>query len=165
MAPFAIYLGLDEPNQAEAGDCMAGQTVSELRTVDCADSGAQWTVLARLEGKTEADHNDAACAAHPETEASFFEDGRRFRKGFILCLGPVGERPGAKVRRPTAGPRFGLAVCEQSAWAKCVIAPAYEIATSMSGPSEPRPIGSIGAGCACEHSVNCPRLFGRCIMG
>ncbi|MEN3613730.1 hypothetical protein AAH979_29795 [Plantactinospora sp. ZYX-F-223] len=91
VAPFAIYLGLDEPNQAEAGDCMAGQTVSELRTVDCADSGARWTVLARLEGKTEADHNDAACAAHPETEASFFEDGRRFRKGFILCLGPVGK--------------------------------------------------------------------------
>ncbi|GAA3731517.1 hypothetical protein GCM10022225_11730 [Plantactinospora mayteni] len=91
VAPFAIYLGLDEPNQAEAGDCMAGQTVSELRTVDCADGAAQWKVLARLEGKTEADHNDAACAAHPETEASFFEDGRRFAKGFILCLGPVGE--------------------------------------------------------------------------
>ncbi|MFC6020027.1 hypothetical protein ACFP2T_28015 [Plantactinospora solaniradicis] len=90
VAPFAIYFGLDEPNQAEVGDCMAGQSASELRTVECTDAAAEWKVLGRLTGKTEADHNDAACAAYPETEASFYEDGRRFRKGFILCLGPAG---------------------------------------------------------------------------
>lgn len=89
VLPFAIYLGLDEPNQAEAGDCMAGQSTSDLRIVECNDSAAQWKVLGRLEGKTEADHNDQACSAYPGTAASFYQDGRRFRKGFILCLGPA----------------------------------------------------------------------------
>lgn len=87
-APFAIYLGMDEPNQAKAGDCMAGASESDLRVVECADPSAQWTVLARLEGKTEADQANA-CQDHSGTEASFYQDGRRFRKGFILCLGPA----------------------------------------------------------------------------
>jgi hypothetical protein len=91
VAPFAIYAGLDEPNQAKAGDCMAGQSTSDLRMVECADTAAEWKVLGRLEGKSEADHNDTVCAAYPETEASFYQDGRRFRKGFILCLGPAGQ--------------------------------------------------------------------------
>ncbi len=91
VAPFAIYMGLDEPNQAEAGDCMVGQSASTLRIVECEDPGAQWKVLARLEGKTQADHTDSACREHPDTEVSFFQDGRRFRKGFILCLGAAGK--------------------------------------------------------------------------
>jgi len=91
VAPFAIYLGLDEPNQAEAGDCMAGQSASALRIVECTDPAAQWKVLARLEGKTESDHTDSACRDHPGTAESFLQDGRRWRKGFILCLGPVGK--------------------------------------------------------------------------
>ncbi|MBF9132959.1 hypothetical protein I0C86_28960 [Plantactinospora sp. S1510] len=91
VAPFAIYAGLDEPNQAKAGDCMAGQSTSDLRMVECTDAAAEWKVLGRLEGKSEADHNDTVCAAYPETEASFYEDGRRFRKGYILCLGAAAK--------------------------------------------------------------------------
>jgi hypothetical protein len=87
--PFAVYFGLDEPNQAAVGDCMAGQSASDLRIVECGDSSAEWKVLGRLGGKTEADHNDEACSAYPETAASFYQDGRRFSKGFILCLGLV----------------------------------------------------------------------------
>jgi hypothetical protein len=87
VAPFAIYAGMDEPNQAKVGDCMAGQSKSDLRTVDCGDPAAQWKVLARLEGKTEADFNNDACSATAGTQASFYQDGRRLRKGFILCLG------------------------------------------------------------------------------
>jgi hypothetical protein len=89
-APVAIYMGLDEPNQAEVGDCMAGKDVSDLHTVECTDAAAQWKVLGRLDGKTESDYNsEDACAAYPGTAASFYQDGRRFRKGFILCLGPA----------------------------------------------------------------------------
>jgi hypothetical protein len=89
VLPFAIYLGLDEPSQAEAGDCMAGQSANDLRIVECTDAVAEWTVLARLEGKSEADlNNDQTCGAYPETEASFYQNGRRSSKGFILCLGP-----------------------------------------------------------------------------
>jgi hypothetical protein len=87
--PFAVYFGLDEPNQAAVGNCMAGQSASDRRIVECGDSSAEWKVLGRLEGKTEADHNDEACSAYPETAASFYQDGRRFSKGFILCLGLV----------------------------------------------------------------------------
>lgn len=90
VMPFAIYLGMDEPNQAEVGDCMAGQSAADLRIVECGDAAAEWTVLARLEDKSEADVTDQACAAHPNTAASFYMDGRRFSKGFILCLGPQG---------------------------------------------------------------------------
>jgi hypothetical protein len=89
VLPFAIYLGLDEPTQAEVGDCMAGQSATDLRIVACSDASAEWIVLARLEGKTAADLNDEACGANPETAASFYQDGARFRKGFILCLGPA----------------------------------------------------------------------------
>jgi hypothetical protein len=90
VAPVAIYMGLDEPNQAEVGDCMAGKDASDLRTVECTDAAAQWRVLGRLEGKTESDYNsETACAAFPDTAASFYQDGRRLRKGFILCLGPA----------------------------------------------------------------------------
>jgi hypothetical protein len=91
VAPFAIYFGLDEPSQAEVGDCMAGASATDLRTVECTDAAADWKVLGRLTGKTEADFTDAACAAFPATEVSFFEDGRRFSKGYILCLGPAGQ--------------------------------------------------------------------------
>jgi len=42
VAPFAIYVGLDESNQAEVGDCMAGQSASALRIVECTDPDAQW---------------------------------------------------------------------------------------------------------------------------
>jgi hypothetical protein len=88
VLPFAIYLGLDEPNQADVGDCMAGKGASDLRIVSCSDASAEWKVLGRLEGKTKADQ-DGACNAHAGTTASFYQDGRRFRKGFILCLGPA----------------------------------------------------------------------------
>ncbi|GAB3799903.1 LppU/SCO3897 family protein [Micromonospora zhanjiangensis] len=90
VAPFAIYAGLDEPNQAKVGDCMAGKGADDLHTVKCTDTAAEWKVLGRLEGKTEADHDRGdACNAFPDTGASFYQDGRRFRKGFILCLGPA----------------------------------------------------------------------------
>lgn len=96
VAPFAIYVGLDESNQAEVGDCMAGQSASALRIVECTDPDAQWKVLARLEGRTAADHTGSVCRDHPGTAESFFQDGRRFRKGFILCL-----RTGPQVIWPT----------------------------------------------------------------
>ncbi|MEO3815886.1 hypothetical protein [Plantactinospora sp. B24E8] len=89
VAPFAIYFGLDEPNQAKVGDCMAGETAETLHTVECTDAAAQWKVLARLGDKTEADYTEDSCADHPTAEMSFFQDGRRFSKGFILCLGPA----------------------------------------------------------------------------
>ncbi|WP_147456953.1 LppU/SCO3897 family protein [Micromonospora pisi] len=91
VAPFAIYLGLDEPSQANVGECMAGQSVNDLRTVECTDPAATWRVLDRLDDKTETDYDNGACGAHPDTAASFYQDGRRFRKGFILCLGAVKE--------------------------------------------------------------------------
>jgi hypothetical protein len=89
VLPFAVYLGLDEPNQADVGDCMAGKSGSALRIVSCGEASAEWKVLGRLEGKTEADQNEGACRAYAGTTASFYQDGRRFRKGFILCLGPA----------------------------------------------------------------------------
>ena len=91
VAPFAIYLGLDEPSQASVGECMTGQSATDLRTVECTDPAATWRVLDRLNGKTESDYDEAACGAHPDTAASFYQDGRRFRKGFILCLGAVNQ--------------------------------------------------------------------------
>src|SRR5690606_22445512 len=84
--PIAVYLGRDEPARAKVGDCMAGQTASDLRIVECADVAAEWTVVARLEGMTAADQDDDVCAASPNAAASFYMDGSRRSKGFILCL-------------------------------------------------------------------------------
>ncbi|MCI0688100.1 MAG: hypothetical protein L0Y54_12800 [Sporichthyaceae bacterium] len=88
VAPIALYNGLDDPGRAKAGDCMAGQNEDDLRVVDCSDAAAEWTVLTRLDDKSEADHNEAACSAFPATEASYFQSDSNGDDGLILCLGP-----------------------------------------------------------------------------
>jgi hypothetical protein len=90
VLPFAIYLGLDAPSQAKAGDCMTGQTETELRIVACNES-PDWKVLARLDNKTASDNLDEACGSYPDYQAAFYQDGARFSKGFILCLGPANQ--------------------------------------------------------------------------
>src|SRR6266540_2117670 len=46
------------PANAKVGDCMVGQSAKALKKIDCGDSKAEWTVVGRLEGKTEAETKD-----------------------------------------------------------------------------------------------------------
>ncbi len=77
------------PANAKVGDCMVGQSAKALKKIDCGDSKAEWTVVGRLEGKTEAETKDVeqTCAQWPETKVLFWRK-ERGTTGFVLCLAP-----------------------------------------------------------------------------
>jgi hypothetical protein len=78
------------PSTANVGDCMAGQSKNDIRTVNCANPAATRKVVARLEGKTEADFNATTdpCTVYPAADVAVWE-GKSGAKGYILCLEPI----------------------------------------------------------------------------
>lgn len=93
--PYGLIVGSSAPASADVGDCMVGQTAETLKTVECTDPTAEWTVVGRLNDKAETDFTDDSCSAYPEADISYWEAQRRRGlsrliqgdpKGFILCL-------------------------------------------------------------------------------
>jgi hypothetical protein len=75
--------------RAKPGDCLAGDSDSDLKPVPCDDPAVKWTVLAVLEHKTQKEAKQEACGAWPDAEASYWES-RNSADGFVLCLGSTG---------------------------------------------------------------------------
>jgi hypothetical protein len=75
--------------RAKPGDCLAGDSDSDLKRVPCDDQAVKWTVLAVLEHKTQKEAKQEACGAWPDAEASYWES-RNSADGFVLCLGSAG---------------------------------------------------------------------------
>jgi hypothetical protein len=75
---------------AKVGSCVRGQSGDDLKVVDCAQSH-DWTVIGRMEGRTEAQFNAdadlAICHSAAGTQAQFWRGGRG-QTGYVLCLGP-----------------------------------------------------------------------------
>jgi hypothetical protein len=95
VVPWAIIAGSDEPGRAAVGDCMVGQTADDMKVVECTDPTAEWTVVGRVEDKTEAEFTDNSCDAFPSTDVAYYQAQKRGGlagliqgdpKGFILCL-------------------------------------------------------------------------------
>ena len=93
--PFAIIAGSNEPASAAVGDCMVGQNADDMKVVECTDPTAEWTVLGRIEDKTEAEFTDNSCDAFSQTDVAYYQAQKRRGiagliqgepKGFILCL-------------------------------------------------------------------------------
>jgi hypothetical protein len=80
------------PETAKVGDCLAGNSEKDLKTVKCDDAKAQHKVVGKLEDKTEAEFDAASdtnpCTAFPTAESAFWE-GKKGGKGYILCLEPI----------------------------------------------------------------------------
>ncbi|MFF5085151.1 hypothetical protein ACFY36_49615 [Actinoplanes sp. NPDC000266] len=92
---LSALFGGDDAKEAKAGDCISADTdIPEDKTertqanvVDCADSDAAYTVVARVEG--ESDPKSTSCD-------KFFKEGERFLVlgstsdgGYLLCLRPT----------------------------------------------------------------------------
>jgi hypothetical protein len=74
--------------RAKPGDCLSGESDSDLTLVPCDHPDVRWTVVGVVENKTRQEATENACAAWPNAEASYWES-RNGTSGFVLCLGPL----------------------------------------------------------------------------
>lgn len=88
IAPAAIFFFHGESDPISVGDCLSGDG-DDLRVVACDDAAARWRVLARLDGRAEADFDDDDCRGQPGATASLYRHGRRFSRGYVLCVAPA----------------------------------------------------------------------------
>lgn len=75
---FAYKYFSGDTDLAKAGDCLVGNSGSNIKTIDCSDPKAQWKVLARVS-------SEAGCNPYKETDATMTSTGRR-SSSYVLCL-------------------------------------------------------------------------------
>jgi hypothetical protein len=56
-----------------------------MKRVKCDAAGVRWTVVGVVDGRTEAESKQSACAQWPEVKASYWES-KNGKIGFVLCL-------------------------------------------------------------------------------
>ncbi|MGC9666741.1 LppU/SCO3897 family protein [Planosporangium sp. 12N6] len=96
LVAAAVWAGVDlatgrhsDPSlRARAGDCLSGESDSDLKRVPCDAPDVRWTVVGVVEGKTRQEAGQNACAAWSNAEASYWES-RNASTGFVLCLAPA----------------------------------------------------------------------------
>ncbi|MGH3715814.1 MAG: LppU/SCO3897 family protein [Micromonosporaceae bacterium] len=74
----------DDPGTAKVGDCIAGTNAEDVTVVDCGSGEAEWKVVGKVDGKTEAEMQ-TACGEFPDAEQAFWQ-GEKGGKGFVLCM-------------------------------------------------------------------------------
>ncbi|HEY8534629.1 MAG TPA: hypothetical protein VIL44_12320 [Micromonospora sp.] len=84
--PLVLVINDGTTGPFAAGDCLAGQSPETFQIVPCDSAVARWRVLARLDGRSEADFNQEECRDHPRTTTAFYLHGHRFSRGYVLCL-------------------------------------------------------------------------------
>jgi hypothetical protein len=80
--------GSDQSLSAKQGDCLSGESDTDLKRVSCGDTGVKWTVIGVVQNKTQDEAKQQACAPWPQSEASYWES-RNGKTGFVLCLAAV----------------------------------------------------------------------------
>lgn len=92
-AGFGIYNFMFGAGNAKVGDCLKGDInkATSIEKVDCGSADAKYSVVGRVENKTEADVNapeeSHACAAFEKVTAVYWESSGRSKTGALLCLG------------------------------------------------------------------------------
>jgi hypothetical protein len=75
------------PGTAKAGDCVRQTGADAVQVVDCADARAQFTVVGRVENKTEVEAGLDACEPFADLGATqAFWSGQAGKTGYVLCL-------------------------------------------------------------------------------
>lgn len=80
-----------DPELANTGDCLIGQSADDIKIVGCDDATAEWKVVGKVGGVRDADFSattDTSCDAYATAEASFWS-GTKGGKGDVLCLEPL----------------------------------------------------------------------------
>jgi hypothetical protein len=86
---FVVNRFSSEPSSTAVGDCMVGQSADDLKKIDCSDPKAEWKVVGRVGGKTEAESTvETTCSPWPDADTLYWE-GRKGEKGYVLCLAPL----------------------------------------------------------------------------
>src|SRR5262249_33605716 len=88
VAVVVNHHGPEQSLRANQGDCLSGQSDSDLKRVSCADAAVKWTVVSVVQNKTEDEAKQKACAPWPQAAASYWES-RNGKTGFVLCLAAV----------------------------------------------------------------------------
>ncbi len=88
VAVVVNHHGPEQSLRAEQGDCLSGESDSDLKRVSCADAAVKWTVVSVVQNKTEDEAKQKACAPWPQAAASYWES-RNGKTGFVLCLAAV----------------------------------------------------------------------------
>ncbi|GAA2358861.1 LppU/SCO3897 family protein [Dactylosporangium salmoneum] len=80
------YLSRDDALNAKVGDCLHQKGANDLSIVKCDSADADFSVLGRVENKTESevDAKDV-CDQWADTSATYWE-GKPGQKGTVLCL-------------------------------------------------------------------------------
>jgi hypothetical protein len=87
---FIGRLVTDNPDVAGTGDCLSGGSAAELKVVDCADAGAEYKVVGKVDGKSQADFRTGGasfCRPFQGATRAFWK-GTVGGNGYILCLTP-----------------------------------------------------------------------------
>jgi hypothetical protein len=79
------HRGTDKSLQAKQGDCLSGQSDSDLKRTACGSPSAEWRVVGVVANKTREEAKQQACRDWPTSEASYWES-RNGKTGFVLCL-------------------------------------------------------------------------------
>lgn len=85
--------GRDTVVGAAVGECLAGDSVdnvqqaqnADLRVVDCTEADARYTVVGRIDGRTQEQVDDEVCQPYDQAELTYW-DGRSGESGTVLCL-------------------------------------------------------------------------------
>jgi hypothetical protein len=79
------YVRKSDPQHAKVGDCVSQDGEDAVSIVGCGDSDADFTVVGRLENRTQTDAGLFACDDVEGATSSYWE-GEQAEKGTVLCL-------------------------------------------------------------------------------
>ena len=90
-----VYIGTQRekaanPDNASVGGCVAKSGADDIKTVSCSDGQAAFTVVGKVENKTQADvglDSGGICKPFPTAKSAFWK-GKIGQKGYVLCLAP-----------------------------------------------------------------------------
>ncbi|MET7402217.1 hypothetical protein ABZS66_52930 [Dactylosporangium sp. NPDC005572] len=89
VVAFAVlwFVNHNEPVKADAGDCLKGTTADEMEIVDCTSPDAVYTVLGRVEDRSETDAEsiESVCSQWPEATHDYWRS-QKDSKGIVICL-------------------------------------------------------------------------------
>jgi hypothetical protein len=85
LAGVGWYLNRDAGENAKVGDCLHQVSSNEVKIVKCDAADADFSVIGKVENKKQTEATETACAAFPETAASYWW-GKSGKDGDVLCL-------------------------------------------------------------------------------
>lgn len=81
------FMSRDDPDNAKVGSCITGQTINDLKVVDCAADAAEYKVVKRLDSQARTEFQKSSeqmCESAPSTTKALWIG--KGLVGFVLCL-------------------------------------------------------------------------------